>query len=87
MTLRLLIEQVMLVFSKSSDLHTVLFGFWPNLASHLGRSSLSHSYGYASTDDRPTCFASLTQNSDKIAWSDFEQPKAGPLGRKAGRLE
>ncbi len=38
MTLRLLIEQVMLVFSKSSDLHTVLFGFWANLASHLGRS-------------------------------------------------
>ncbi len=40
MTLRLLIEQVMLVFSKSSDLHTVLFGFWSNLASHLGRSPI-----------------------------------------------
>ena len=38
----------------------VLFGFRLNLPSHLERSSLSHSYGYASADDRPTCFASFT---------------------------
>ncbi len=91
----------MSVFSKSSDLHTTLVGFWPNLASHLGRSPfhqrfaimlgsmvqgipslvcpftgekvhwtfpfvrLTHSYGYASADDRPTCFASLTQDPDR----------------------
>jgi len=34
-----------------------------NLASHLERSPLVHSYGYASTGDRPTCFASLPINS------------------------
>jgi len=44
-------------------LHSVLFGFWNKLASHLGRSPLIHSYGYASAGDRPTCFASLPQNS------------------------
>jgi len=43
---------------------------------------LNHSYGYASADDRPTCFASLTRNSDKIAGSDFEQPKADPKGAR-----
>ena len=37
----------------------VLFGFMNNLASHLERSPLIHSYGYESADDRPTCFASL----------------------------
>jgi len=41
---------------------------------------LTHSYGYASADDRPTCFASLIRNSDKIAGSDFEQPKIDPKG-------
>jgi len=40
-------------------LHFVLFGFMNNLASHLGRSPLIHSYGYESAGDRPTCFASL----------------------------
>jgi hypothetical protein len=34
-----------------------------NLASHLERSPLIHSYGYASAGDRPTCFASLPTNS------------------------
>ena len=33
------------------------------LAPHLERSPLIHSYGYASTGDRPTCFASLPINS------------------------
>jgi hypothetical protein len=39
-------------------LQFVLFGFMLNLASHLGRSPLIHSYGYESAGDRPTCFAS-----------------------------
>jgi hypothetical protein len=34
-----------------------------NLASHLERSPLIHSYGYASAGDRPTCFASLSLKS------------------------
>jgi hypothetical protein len=34
-----------------------------NLASHLGRSPLIHSYGYESAGDRPTCFARLPLNS------------------------
>ena len=42
------------------ELHFVLIGFPPNLASHLERSTLNHSYGYASAVDRPSRFASLT---------------------------
>ncbi len=42
----------------------VLFGSWPTLALHLGRSSLRHSYSYASADDRPICFARPTQDSE-----------------------
>jgi hypothetical protein len=34
-----------------------------NLASHLERSPLIHSYGYESAGDRPTCLASLPLNS------------------------
>jgi len=34
-----------------------------NLASHLERSPLIHSYGYESAGERPTCFASLPINS------------------------
>jgi len=41
----------------------VLFGFMTNLASHLERFPLIHSYGYESVGDRPTCFASLLINS------------------------
>jgi len=41
-------------------LRFVLFGFRLNLASHLERSPLSHSYGYVSADDRPSCLASFT---------------------------
>jgi hypothetical protein len=39
-------------------LRFVLFEFRPNLALHLERSPLKHSYGYASTGDRPSCLAS-----------------------------
>jgi hypothetical protein len=38
----------------------VLFGFRANLALHLERSPLSHSFGYDSAADRPSCFASYT---------------------------
>ena len=34
-----------------------------NLASHLERYPLIHSYGYDSAGDRPTCLASLSLNS------------------------
>jgi len=34
-----------------------------NLASHLERSPLIHSYGYESAGDRPCCLASLPINS------------------------
>ena len=34
-----------------------------NLAAHLGRSPLIHSYGYESAGDRPTCFTSLPLKS------------------------
>ena len=44
-------------------LQIVLFGFMNNLAAHLERSPLIHSYGYESAGDRPTCFASLPLKS------------------------
>ena len=37
-----------------------LSGFITNLAVHLARSPLNHSYGYASADDRATCCAIFT---------------------------
>jgi len=44
-------------------LQFVLFGFTNNLALHLERSPLIHSYGYESAGDRPTCYTSLPLNS------------------------
>jgi len=44
-------------------LQFVLFGFMNNLASHLERFPLIHSYGYESAGDRPTCLASLPLKS------------------------
>jgi hypothetical protein len=41
-----------------------LSGFRANLASHIARSSLNHSYGYASADDRTICFAIFTLKPD-----------------------
>jgi hypothetical protein len=64
-----------------------LFGFRTNLALHFERSTLNHSYGYASAAGRPNCLASFALNPDKIAWSDFEQPQAGPKGGRHGCLE
>jgi len=51
-----------------------------NRASHLERWPLNHSKHYGSTDDHSICLTRFPLNSDKIAWSDFEQPKAGPKG-------
>jgi len=45
-------------------LQSVLIGFLINLTSHLERSTLNHSYGYASAVDRPTCFVTLARKSD-----------------------
>ncbi len=41
----------------------VLFGFIKNLASHLERSPLIHSYCYASAGDHPTCLARYSYKS------------------------
>jgi hypothetical protein len=41
-----------------------LSGYRANLASHIARSSLNHSYGYASADDRTICFAIFTLKPD-----------------------
>jgi len=46
--------------TQLSKMQSALFGLRVNLTSHLGRSSLSRSFGYASADDRPSCFASFT---------------------------
>ena len=42
----------------------VLFGFMNSLTSHLERSTLSHSYSYASTVDRSIFLASWTRIPD-----------------------
>ena len=43
-----------------------LFGFRTNLTSHFERSTLNHSYGYASAADRPNCLASFALNSESF---------------------
>jgi hypothetical protein len=43
-----------------------LFGFRPNLALHFERSTLKHSYGYASAADRPNCLASFALNPESF---------------------
>ena len=47
-------------------LQYVLFRFMNNLASHLERSHLIHSYGYESAGDRPTCLARLFVSSMRL---------------------
>ena len=44
-------------------LQFVLFGFMNNLASHIERSPLIHSYGYESAGDRSICLTSLPLKS------------------------
>lgn len=41
-----------------------LSGFRANLAKQIARSSLNHSYGYASADDPTICFAIFTLKPD-----------------------
>jgi hypothetical protein len=43
-----------------------LFGFRTKLASHFERSTLNHSYGYASAADRPNCLASFALNPESF---------------------
>ena len=43
-----------------------LFGFRTNLASHFERSTLNHSYGYASAADHPNCLASFALNPESF---------------------
>jgi hypothetical protein len=47
-------------------LQFVLSGFMSNLASHLERSPLIHSYGYEYADDRPTCLSRLFVSSMRL---------------------
>ncbi len=60
----------------------------PSLGNPFGRAKvhwtfaacrLTHSYGYASSGDRPTRCAKEANNSDKIARSDFQQRSAATL--------
>ena len=48
---------------RASPVGVSLMDETSNLASHLERSPLIHSYGYESAGDRPTCFASLPLKS------------------------
>ncbi|GMQ92312.1 MAG: hypothetical protein BMS9Abin11_1636 [Gammaproteobacteria bacterium] len=52
------------LFSCFQKIHFILFTFRNDLASHLERSLSNHSYGYAFSSDRPTCFASLPRNAN-----------------------
>ncbi len=47
----------------------------------------SHSNGYASSGDHPTCLAGSPTKSHETAGSGFEQPTGWPEGRKAGCLK
>ena len=49
---------------KSWQYALSLFGFRTNLALHFERSTLNHSYGYASSADRPNCLASFALNPE-----------------------
>ncbi len=57
-------QKVAVDLNAVQEVQIVLIGFLANLALHLGRSTLNHSYGYGSAVDRPTCRASLARNPD-----------------------
>ena len=57
---------VTVVLKHLPRLHFVLSGFTLHLASHFGKSSSNHSYGYDSSNDLPNCFASYTENSGSL---------------------
>ena len=52
------------VLSEWASVQVVLFGFRGNRASYSARSSLIHSYGYESADDRPYCLARFPLKSE-----------------------
>lgn len=52
--------------SQAPPMRFVLFGFVNDLALHLGRSPSIHSFGYGSSDDRPTCLASSPTKSESF---------------------
>jgi hypothetical protein len=68
-------------------LQVVLFGFMSNLASHLERSPLIHSYGYESAGDRPICLARLFVSSMRLTPSGltlyFVPDKILPINSKS----
>jgi len=47
-------------------LNFVLSGFILHLASHFGKSSSNHSYGYYVSNDLPNCIASYNLNSGSL---------------------
>jgi|GEM_PF-4632040 len=55
---------VRVLFVVIAKIQFVLFGFLRNLASHLERFFSNHNYGYASSKNHPTCFASFPRNSE-----------------------
>ena len=57
-------QKVAVNLNTVQKVQIVLIGFLTDLALHLGRSTLDHSYGYGSAVDRPTCCASLIRNPD-----------------------
>ena len=52
------------VFGPGASAQFVLFGFRKNRASYSARSSLIHSYGYASADDRTDYLARFPLKSE-----------------------
>jgi hypothetical protein len=56
-------QEVLVDYMEIKLFQIVLFGFMNNLASHLERFPLIHSYCYESAGNRPTCLASLPLNS------------------------
>jgi hypothetical protein len=55
------------VFSlKAWRSHLSLFGFRTNLALQFERSTLNHSYGYASAADRSNCLARFALNPESF---------------------
>ena len=58
------LNQLPVVLRYGAAAPLVLFGFRKNRASYSARSSLIHSYGYASSDDRTGYLARISLNSE-----------------------
>jgi hypothetical protein len=61
-----ILHVVRVILTINVNMPLVLFGFLRNLASHLERFLSNHSYGYAFSNNRPTCFASFPRNSEPL---------------------